>query len=223
MTPLVIYTALIGHVTHDRLRQPRFACGRDVRFVCFTDHPIRDGGRWQIRRVSGTRLPDGTPVDKPRRVARYYKLMPHVVLPIADTWLWHDACMVLRRDPWDLVNRIGNAPLATFRHPGRRCIYAEHQACVKYKKDDPVVMQQQIDQIRFLGYPPDNGLAETACLVRRNTPEVAKFNERWWQIVAAGSLRDQLSFDFVAWEQSFPYVHLPGARLHTPHFVTYYH
>lgn len=218
MIPLTVYTALIGKESGDVLRQPRCGPDRRVRFVCFTDRPIRDNGRWKIYSVNPGRLPDGTTVDCPRRQARYYKLMPHLVLPDSERWIWHDACMVLRRDPWELVSFAAEKPLATFHHPARRCIYDEHRACVKYNKDSHDVMQKQIDQMRFLGYPPENGLAETACLVRVNQQTISRFNERWWEILAAYSLRDQLSFDFVCWEQGMKYGKVPGSRCHSPHF-----
>jgi Protein of unknown function (DUF616) len=218
MTPLVIYTALIGTQTKDRLRQPHWIGGSEkLRFICFTDLPIQRGGRWEIRKAD-TRV-----ADSPRRVARHYKLLPHRYLPDAEQWLWMDACMVLRRSPWEIVKGVGNADVAAFCHPARRCVYRELDACIRHNKDNRAVMEQQIDQLRFLGYPPDNGLAETACLWRRNVDRVHTLNEYWWQFVGTQSVRDQLSFDFVCWRLGIPYVHIPGARLNSPYFQIYRH
>ena len=223
MMPLVIYTARIG--TIDRLRQPRCPLPNfPTRFVCFTDQPFETAGRWEIRQVSGTMLPCGQRVDSPRRVARYYKLMAHEVLPDARAWIWHDACMVLRSDPHCLSRlATAKAPLATFKHPDRDCVYDEHRACLRYRKGEPERMQQQIDYMQFCGYPPGNGLAETACLVRRNCEAIRRFNVRWWELLNAYSVRDQLSFDFACWETGMTYGHLQGSRRRTPHFITFKH
>lgn len=217
MTPLVVYTALIGR-NGDRLRQPKWTgVQRGVKFVCFTDREIEHGGRWEIRRVSHP-LP-----YEPRRAARFYKLMPHLALPEAKVWLWQDACLVLKVDPLSVFREAHGLALAAFKHPNRDCVYDEHQACLKYKKGEPELMQLQVDHMQALGYPPGNGLAETACVVRRNTEEVRRFNERWWDIVRNYSVRDQLSFDFVCWEMGLKYARLEGAKLHNPYFITYQH
>jgi hypothetical protein len=41
-------------------------------------------------------------------------------------------------------------------------------------------------------------------------PEVINLMERWWYFIKNYSKRDQLSFNFVAWEQGFKFEYLPG-------------
>ncbi len=223
MSALVVYTALIGK-NGDRLRQPKWpARDNGVKFICFTDRDIEQTGRWELRRVSGSDIPNHGATTDPRRVARYYKLMPHEVLPEAKVWLWQDACLVLKVDPLTIFRQAHGLPVATFKHPNRDCIYDEHLACLKYRKGEPELMQLQVDHLQVLGYPPGNGLAETSCIVRRNTNEIRRFNERWWEILKNYSVRDQLSFDFVCWEMGMQYAILTGAKLRNPYFITYQH
>jgi hypothetical protein len=71
-------------------------------------------------------------------------------------------------------------------------------------------MTSQVGRYEFSGYPHNNGLVETGVLLRRKQPEVATFNERWWAEIRQGSLRDQLSFNYVAWRVRLKYGLLPG-------------
>ena len=68
------------------------------------------------------------------------------------------------------------------------------------------------------GYPKDNGLAETTCVMRRHTPAVIKFNEEWWKELRANSIRDQLSCDYVLWKLGMSYMTLEGVRTDCAHF-----
>ena len=67
-------------------------------------------------------------------------------------------------------------------------------------------MRKQVDRYRKAGYPADNGLVSGAIIFRKNaSPTVKKINEDWWREIESGSVRDQLSFDYVAWKNTFPF------------------
>lgn len=214
---LVVYTAIFGDIK-DRLRPP-IGFNPDARtsFVCFTDRPIQDAGLWKIR------APLWVSPSDARRTARFHKIMVHQVLPTATYWLWSDACLGLKVNPRNILAAVKGCELAAFKHPQRQCVYDEYEACRRWRKDNADVMSAQMDKYRFLGYPPANGLAETACVVRKNTPEVANFNTLWWRQLEEHSLRDQLSFDFTAWRFEITYGRIPGCRDKSNYFTYHPH
>jgi len=212
---LVVYTAIVGE-PGDALRHP--LCDQPgVRLVCFADRPVADPGPWEVREpvhVSRT----------PRRTARWHKAHVHVLFPDAEAVVWADASMQLRVPAARLAadGLAGHNVLAAFKHPDRDCVYAEHRACLRLRKDDPGVMQRQVDHYKYAGYPPRNGLAETGCVVR--VPAAcATFGAEWWAAIDRFSHRDQLSFDFAAWRLKLEYGKLAGSARRSPYFAFHPH
>jgi hypothetical protein len=69
----------------------------------------------------------------------------------------------------------------------------------------------------FDGYPYNNGLVATWVLHRDNTGKNHHFCAAWWEQVKNYSIRDQLSFNYVAWKLNFTYntfLSLDGFKLH---------
>lgn len=213
--PLVVYTAIAGD-NGDALRHP--LCDQPgVRLVCFTDRPVPDPGPWEVRPLAWAG-------PTPRRTARWHKVNSHRLFPGAEAAVWADGSMQLRVPAARLVadGLSGHNVLASFKHPDRDCVYAEHVACRRLRKDDPALMQRQIDHYKYAGYPPRNGLAETGCVVR--VPAACEaFEAEWWATLARFSHRDQLSFDFAAWRLKLPYARLEGSALRSPYFVFHAH
>ncbi|MCA9117586.1 MAG: DUF616 domain-containing protein [Planctomycetaceae bacterium] len=185
---IVVYTALFG--SRDTLL-PVPETG--IPHVCFSDAPHRVAG-WEVRVVD----PGGVPS---RRVARRFKVLAHRWFPAADVTIWRDANIEMHEPATTTVARhLFGAEIACFRHPRRDCVYDEATLCMLEQKDAIPVIQRQTAGYRSTGFPAGYGLHETGILLRRNTPEVREFNEVWWQQIDQGSLRDQLSFDFVRWQ-----------------------
>ncbi len=211
---LVVYTAIVGD--GDDLRPPLSDQPGDARLVCFTDRKFPDPGPWEVRPVHKV-------VRDARRTARWHKLNSHLLFPQAEATVWVDGSMQLKVPATRLVEEglAGHNVLAAFRHPDRDCVYDEHVACRRLRKDHPVLMQRQMDHYKFLGYPPKNGLAETGCVVR--TPGAAGFEREWWAMLDRFSHRDQLSFDFAAWRLKVAYGRLPGSARKSPFFQFHPH
>lgn len=150
-----------------------------------------------------------------RRSARWHKINSHLLPDDAEYILWLDGSQRIKSVALfnDLVLPLhGKCDMATFKHPARTCIYQELSACIKLNKDNPTLMQQQINQYRSEGYPPYNGLVETACLLRRSCPQIVEFNKLWWKQLESHSYRDQLSFNYTAWKLKQAYGRIPGSR-----------
>jgi hypothetical protein len=219
---LIVYTAIMGS-RRDLLRPivaPPDPKGRPIQYVCFSDIarlPVPPG--WEIR-------PPLWRHENPRRTARWHKTMAHRALGDGlDYSLWIDATNQLQVNPWELVDRYlaDGREMAVCRHPDRRCVYDELKVCIQLVMDDPAIMQQQIARYRAEGYPPRMGLYEMAVVLRAHTPKIQEFNERCWAEICAGSYRDQLCANYVAWKMKLPVAYLAGYRACSPYFTFYPH
>ena len=177
-----VYTAITGRT--DALAAPG-AIPPGWRCVCFSDS--EDHPEWE------TRQPSGESLDPVRR-ARLHKLMPHTLFPDAEISLWIDGNVSVECDLDSLVEaHLGDCDIAFHAHPQRDCIYDEAVACLRRGKDDPEAVLQQAVGYALDGHPRHAGLVATAVVLRRHTPEIAAFNERWWKELESGSHRDQIS------------------------------
>ena len=206
---------------------------QDVVYVLYTDQQIKDSVRisldcfqyqapngsivWQIRPLVWSH-----PLCK-RRTARFCKVNPHIFCDDNTTHtIWLDGTQVIKNDTKlvsNLLPFLEDNCIATFKHPERICVYQEIQACIRLKKDNETLMQNQIVSYRKEGYPAYNGLVETSCVVRKQNTESAEFNRQWWNEIASNSFRDQLSFNYVAWKQKQKYGLIPGHRVKSAFFT----
>lgn len=191
---IVVYTAIFGG--KDVLKDPPDSERCD--FVCFTDNPDLQSDIWDIRVCQ----PTGA---DPRRSAKLYKINPHLFLPEYGYSIWIDGSVRIKDAGfYDLSDAVlKDHDMALYRHPARNCIYQEFEECVKIKKDKKRKMCRQIHGYRKAGYPENNGLVSGVIIFRRNSEVVRKINEEWWREIELGSVRDQLSFNYVAWKNGF--------------------
>lgn len=223
---LIVFSCVTGGIDDIRhlltsrpLAQPGVFC------ILFTDAKLDwdnlpGTDRWEIRPTVWQHP------TNPRRTARFHKINSHVVLPPHNTCCWVDGSLQIRQDV-DLLllasKYLDTDVLATFKHPLRRCVYQELDACIKLRKDHPPTMRQQIARYRAEGYPPLAGMVETSCVLRRTCPQVTAFNQAWWREIERGSLRDQLSFNYVARKLAMAYGIIPGCRDKSSYFEFHKH
>jgi hypothetical protein len=223
---VVIYTAIFG--TRDRLWPPFPPAMRGARHVCFTDHPRREQGQWT--HLSGEKWPTITRGSEetsavrplweqqvvpmpysPRKTARYYKALAHEHFPDADVTIWLDGNVrLLIMTKSVLKHYLADANLATFKHPDRGCLYDEATFCALKGKDSKKTLSRQTAAYRCEKMPAGWGLAETRCIVRRNTATVRRLNELWWQQIDRHSVRDQVSFPYACWKLGVRWRVIPG-------------
>ncbi len=228
MSKTLVYSCVAGK--HDNVTKSLLSSlaptEQDVEYVLYTDQTIKNAIKisqdcyqyqapngsivWQIKPLVWTH-----PLCK-RRTARFCKVNPHIFCTddITHT-LWLDGTQIIKEDV-KLVDSVlpflKDNFISTFKHPERICIYQELNACIKYKKDNKALMQQQIANYRKEGYPAYNGLVETACLLRKQGEATTEFNKHWWAEIEHNSYRDQLSFNYVAWKNKQKYGLIPGRR-----------
>lgn len=214
MNKTVIYTAIFGGY-NKLIEQPRF---KNVDYICFTDRPLQSKS-WKVIKVTEPPFNDDN-----TRNNRYYKILPHLQFPDYDYSIYIDGNFISQKNCSILIEKYltNDITMACFDHnqtimDPRNCIFQEHNAIIKLAvkenrfKDDPAIIEQQINIIKSSNYPENNGLISGGVLIRKhNDPLLIKVMEQWWFYVKNYSKRDQLSFNFVAWQNNFKYNTIPG-------------
>jgi hypothetical protein len=183
---IVVYTAITGG--RDTLKGDQCFEGAD--FVAFTDLDA-PASRWQVRRAC-------TAFDSPRANAKIHKVLPQLYLHGYEYSLWIDGSIRLLRPIRELIQLyLAHTDLAVFRHPERDCLYDEAEVCRAAGLDDSAVIDYQIRRYSAEGYPAHNGLIAAGVILRRHTPAIERFSNAWWSEICQGSIRDQLSINYV--------------------------
>ena len=184
----VVYTAIYGN--YDQPLKP-IVDNPEWDHILFTDNSTLDSNIWQKVIMKPTR---------PFLQSRYVKLLYHsTIINKYDLILWIDANILIRCDLNEFAEK-NPEEFVLLKHPDRDNIAEEARVCIKLKKDHASKINNQVEKYRKVGYKFDNGLAATGIMLRRNTDNVKQFCLKWWEELASGSIRDQLSFNYVLWK-----------------------
>ncbi|MDX9856073.1 MAG: DUF616 domain-containing protein [Candidatus Moranbacteria bacterium] len=198
---VVIYTAIFGD--YDDLKNPPEKLAKQCDFICFTDNKKIKSDKYKIVYCDKKELNNS-------KESRRYKILPHLYLPSRYEYsIWVDASIKLNNFKINnfIEEYLGKDGVwAAFIHPERSCVYEELEACLQRKKDDYYLMKNQIGEYEKEGYPKKNGLVANGFILRKhNDPEVIRVSREWWKEVKKNSVRDQLSFCYVAWKKNFKF------------------
>ena len=176
-----IYTAIIG--PYDTLKEPSIITpGWD--YICYTDQRFNNKTIWDIRTI-----PKGDV-----RKARELKILT----PLEhDLTIWIDGSMKVNCNLDQFISEYSQGDLTIMKHPHRKCIYEEAEACIRLRKDNPIVINDQMKRYKEGGLVKNTGLAATGVIIRKNTSLINKLMLNWWEEVKIGSIRDQLSFNYI--------------------------
>ncbi|WP_428928922.1 glycosyltransferase domain-containing protein [Marinibacterium sp. SX1] len=202
---VAVYTAISGG--YDRLNEPQGPVG-DTDFFVFTDGEVPAGSAWTRRALEYV---DADPV----RTARFVKTHPHLYFGDYDFAIWVDANLALRSDPRELLPAPGDkAPVYTWHHPLRDCVYDEGRICIELNKDEESVIRAAMARLERENFPRNAGMMETSVFVNRmGDPRTAEFHNRWWARIEQGSRRDQLSLPPVLHEMGLDIGHIAHKRI----------
>tara|TARA_B100001250_G_scaffold411841_1_gene441475 strand:+ start:1021 stop:2664 length:1644 start_codon:yes stop_codon:yes gene_type:complete len=219
----VIYTTIFGG--YDNLVEPQYKPeGWD--FICFTDSDLKSD-TWKI-------------VKKPlvytdnTRTAKRFKVLPHKYLSDYDYSIFIDGNMTIRGDVNDLINKhLSDSNVAFFDHAQNRldpnnCIYREAdyifylgQKNNGNYKDNPILIQKQMERYKQEGYPQKNGLITGMVILRKhNETDCIKVMEKWWEEIKYNSKRDQLSFNYSAWKTDVKFNYMDGDSRDNEYFIS---
>lgn len=198
---ITVYTCIAGKF--DRLkRQPDFA---DVRYVCFSD----DQELLRANNLDGWEI---LPVENPEKFAsphlinRYYKIMGYNGFQGSAVSIYIDGNVVLKRDPKPLVGPFmkSGASLGAFRHPDRKSVLAEFDACLELGNlptEKVASVNSYRSKLQADGFDCQLGLSTNYLLLRQNQhPALAKVMQSWWNDVSLQCHRDQLALQYVLWK-----------------------
>ncbi|MEE3418733.1 MAG: glycosyltransferase [Methanosphaera sp.] len=212
---MVVYTAITGN--YDELVTPS-VINPKFDYVCFTDNPNLKSNCWDIRLMEESEL-DGI------RKARRYKILPHKYLKEYDYSFWIDANFDIIGDIEEYINKYSvNKKLLAIKHDIRDDIYDEADVCIHLEKDDPLIINKQIDRYKQQNYPKHNGLIASGILFRNHhDKDVIQLMNDWYSEVYNYSRRDQLSFNYVCWKNNFVYDESPEFYFKNQYFQRLLH
>ena len=193
----VVYTCITGG--YDNLIEPTYLTS-DFDYVCFTDNTDMKSDVWQIKP-----LPKEVEGLSQIKKQRYVKINAHKVLKEYDLSIWVDGCVTVKGDLNELLKKVLKDDCAVYvpQHPGRKCIYAEADACISMKKDVKENITPQIERYKNEGFPKNYGLLQSNIMVRKhNDKDCIKLMETWFEELKNGSHRDQLSFNYASWKEN---------------------
>ena len=225
----VIYTAIIGG--YDELVEPDYV-PNGWEFVCFSDRKL-ESKVWDVR-PSLPLYTDNT------RTARKHKLLPHRLFPNHEYSLWLDGNIKVKDDVNELLTYLDDCNYATYDHlqnklDPRGCIYDEGNTILQFGqinmqrtpekgmgnyKDNPKLIESQMERYLKEGYPRNNGLVvQMEVLRRHNESDVVNSMEEHWIELKHNSKREQLSFNYIAWKTNLKFSYIQGDSRDNKYFL----
>jgi hypothetical protein len=207
----VVYTAIVND--YDNLIEPE-NYSEEIDYICFTDNKNIQSAIWQIVHIDFK-------YRNPRRLAKIFKVFPHLFFSNYVLSIWVDASVNIKGDLIHLIiNYTNDADFTCFRHFKRDCLYDEADECMARELDKPEIINNQVTRYVNDRYPKLNGLIWGAVLIRnhKNTNVIDAMN-RWWDEIENYSYRDQIAFNYIAWKYKLPINYLPFAMLDSPYFA----
>jgi len=185
---IAIYTVITND--YDSLKLPEVIDSRFEYFV-FTDKPISGAGVWQVKPILSYFV-------DPARTSRFIKLHPHQLLKNFDIAIYIDSNLMLLGNISNLLEKFikSKMPIGGIKHPYRKSLYEELDACILLDKDNKEIMREQISRYKKEGFQDENLVEANFLMFDLKNSQTQLFLNYWWQEIENGSRRDQLSFNY---------------------------
>lgn len=187
---IAVITAVAGG--KDLLSDPRVdPAGAD--FIAFVDARQEHLTGWDQRR-----LPQWSddPIFAARRDAKVPKLLPWLLAPGYDYYIWIDGNFALKADPHSVCTQLlanQGVDIALFKHPWRSCVYEEAEAVMRLDLDRRELVEAQVHAYRRAGHAAQAGLFAGGFFAMRHSINSVRMCLAWWDHVCRFSSLDQLS------------------------------
>ena len=179
----IVYTVALGNY---KLNDPKII-NSDWDLVCFTNQNF-ESDYWKIKKIKGG-----------KKKSRHIKIRSNQYIDY-DICLYLDVKFTINCNLDMFVKDHLKTDLALMKHNKRNCAYDEGEFCIKIGKDRKEIIEEQLKIYKALGFPKQFGLFAPGVMIKRNTFEVNKFMELWYDQIARYSYRDQLSFPYTLWK-----------------------
>ena len=193
-----VYTVITGD--YDEVIEPEYITdGMD--HILFTNNPAIKSDIWEVRALDNPeRLDD-------RYLSRAVKLLMYKYLPEYDYSVYVDGSIRVKGDVREFIDRYHvSEPMLCFNHTKNESIYQEGEDCKKAKKDSAETIDLQMKRYREAGFPENYGIFGGGVLTRSHHDDrLNSIMDSWWNELRSGSIRDQLSFNYVCWKHDFIY------------------
>lgn len=194
----VIYTAITWD--KDTLLDPLVKVP-NCDFICFTTRSDIKSKVWKIVKVPSY-------YANLRKDAKVYKLMPHFFLQNYEYSLWIDGRVLVKST--SIINfvhdSLQNANIALLIHPERKSTFEEAEKCIEWKLDDPTRISDQVEAYKKDGFNDQISLVAGSVIARKHMErDIIEFDEAWWHENVIHTLRDQLSFPYLAWKYNLKF------------------
>lgn len=191
---IVIYTAFTGN--YDSLKDPEYI-DENCDYICFSNNPNIKSDIWKIIPMEDSNLDNN-------RIAKQYRLFPHIYLSGYDYSLWIDASLKIVGSIREYIYNYLKNPMLNVLHDDRDCIYDEFLISAYISKYSTPILEKQIQKYKEDGFPPHYGLPATGVMFRQhNNPLIIKLMEDWWNEIIKYTNQDQISFSYVCWKNNF--------------------
>ena len=193
----VVYTCITGE--KDRLKdQPTHP---DWKFICYTDRDNLNSITWEVRKIQKYQ-------KSSRKTARWHKINSHLLFPDATAVLWIDGSINMKHNPQYYYEKYGSE-LSVLPSLCRSCLYEEAEACIEFQCDNIQTLREQVQKYSDEGIPRNLGMIGTGFMIREHNDNIKRFNELWWKEIEHHSIRDQVSFPYVAYKTSTEWKTIP--------------
>ena len=192
---IIIYTVNVGN--YESVKEP-LVIDPNVEYILFTDNKNLKSKYWKVIYLEDN-------LADPRRKSRLPKILAHKYLPPHDISVYIDSSLQIKApDIKKMIDECmeGN-DIALYKHYKRDCVYDEIEFVINSKDrivDDKEKCKATLKMYEDISYPKHNGLFENAFIFRKNTPNIQKLNEIWWQEYEKGTERDQFVLMYTLWQ-----------------------
>jgi GT2 family glycosyltransferase len=109
--------------------------------------------------------------------------------------VWLDANVFVSADITGIVAAqiASGVPVGAIAHPERHSVYQEGAACLRYDKDDPTAIREQLRRYDRLGFDCSDLIESNFLTLDLRHPAMARFLAAWWREIERDTHRDQLS------------------------------
>jgi ABC-type polysaccharide/polyol phosphate transport system ATPase subunit len=223
MNTKAVYTAITGD--YETLKAPDCVTdGWD--YICFTDDPALQSDFWNVKHIGIDTL-NGYGVehaDNPRRLGKFYKMFPHLLLSEYSETIWIDGSLKIVGNLDEYLSRyLQSSDMLCLKHPLRSCVYDEAETVINLGLAVESDVIEQISRYRADGMPAHYGLVSCSVLYRKNTEAMAKLNKLWYRETMRATPRDQLSFMYCMWKSRIQYDLCYCNCWHHPYFKYHKH